>query len=47
MLVLSSDDFVSMQMMNTPPKFNSSPLKMDGWKTSLSYWEGNFSGANR
>ena len=30
----------------TPPKFNSSPLKNGGWKTSLSYWEGNFSGAN-
>ena len=28
----------------TPPKFNSSPLKMDGWKTILSFWEGNFSG---
>ena len=23
-----------------------SPLKMDGWKTSLSFWEGNFLGAN-
>ena len=24
-----------------PPKFNSSPLKMDAWKTSLvSFWEG-------
>ena len=30
---------------NTPPKFNSSPLKNDGWKMILSYWEGNFSGA--
>ena len=30
---------------NAPPKFNSSPLKNGGWKTSLSYWEGNFSGA--
>ncbi len=29
----------------TPPKFNSSPLKNGGWKTILSYWEGNFSGA--
>ena len=28
-----------------PPKFNSSPLKNDDWKTILSYWEGNFSGA--
>ena len=28
----------------TPPKFNSSPLKNDGWKLP-SYWEGNFSGA--
>ena len=24
----------------------SLPLKNDGWKTILSYWEGNFSGAN-
>ena len=29
----------------TPPKFNSSPLKNGGWKTILTYWEGNFSGA--
>ena len=29
----------------TPQKFNSSPLKNDGWKTILSFWEGNFSGA--
>ena len=29
----------------TPPKFNSSPLKNDGWKTILSFWDGNFSGA--
>ena len=29
----------------TPPKFNSSPLKNDGWNTSLSCWKGNFSGA--
>ncbi len=29
----------------TPPKFNSSPPKNGGWKTILSYWEGNFSGA--
>ena len=32
---------------NTPPKFNSWPLKIDGWKTSLSYWGcGHFSGEN-
>ena len=30
----------------TPWKFNSSPLKNGGWKTSLSYWDGPFSGAN-
>ena len=31
----------------TPPKFNSSPLKMDGWNTVLfSFWDGKFSGAN-
>ena len=29
----------------TFPKFNSSPLKNDGWKTILSLWDGNFSGA--
>ena len=27
---------------NTLPKTNSSPLKMDGWKTSLSYWNSSF-----
>ena len=27
------------------PRSLTSPLKMDGWKTMLSYWEGNFSGA--
>ena len=30
----------------TSPKFNSSHLKNDGWKTILSFWEGDFSGAN-
>ena len=31
---------------DTPPKFYSSfPLKNGGWKTILSYLEGNFSGA--
>ena len=29
----------------TPLKFNSSPPKKGGWKTILSNWEGNFSGA--
>ena len=24
----------------TLPETNSSPLKMDGWKTSLSFWDG-------
>ena len=24
--------------IHTPPKFNSSPLKNGGWKTSLSHW---------
>ncbi len=27
------------------PETNSSPLKMDGWNTILSYWDGPFSGA--
>ena len=32
---------------HTPPKFNSSPLQDDGWKTSLSFLGfGNFSGAS-
>ena len=31
--------------ITTPPNFNSSPLKNGRWKTILSYWEGNFSGA--
>ena len=30
---------------NTLPKTNSSPLKMDGWKTIVSFWDGLFSGA--
>ncbi len=25
--------------MSTPPKFNSSPLKNDAWKTILSFWD--------
>ena len=25
--------------LHTPPKFNSSPLKHDGWKTILSFWD--------
>ena len=30
---------------DTPPKFNSLPLKMYGWKTILSFWDGLFSDA--
>ena len=30
----------------TLPKFNSSPLKNDRWKTIVSFWDGIFSGAN-
>ena len=30
--------------MTTLPESNSSHPKMDGWKTILSYWEGDFSG---
>ena len=30
----------------TLPKPNSSHLKMDGWNTFISFWEGLFSGAN-
>ena len=45
--VSSGSMFISsMLVFVTPPAFNSSPLKNDGWKTILSYWEGNFSGAN-
>ena len=25
-------------LCNTPPKFNSSPLKNDGWEMILSFW---------
>ena len=32
-------------LIYTLPKFNSSPLKNDGWKTILSFWDGIFSGA--
>ena len=31
---------------NTPPKFNSSPLKNGGWKTTSLLGFGNFSGAS-
>ena len=31
---------------NTPPKFNSSPLKNAGWKTTSLLGFGNFSGVN-
>ena len=35
----------NLQPTITPPKFNSSPVKNGGWKTSLSYLGlGNFSG---
>ena len=30
----------------TLPETNSSPLKIDGWKTILSFWGGLFSGVN-
>ena len=47
----NGDDEVTTGVMGTykyctkkMPKFNSSPLKKSGWKTILSYWEGNFSG---
>ena len=31
-------------LRNTPPKFNSSPLKNDGWKTSFLLGFGDFQG---
>ena len=31
-------EMIRLKLANTPPKFNSSPLKNGGWKTSLSYW---------
>ena len=37
-------DFVSVS--DTFPETNSSPLRIVGWKTILSFWEGLFSGAN-
>ena len=30
---------------STLPETNSSPLKMDGWNTIVSFWDGLFSGA--
>ena len=30
--------FGELHRLYTPPKFNSFPLKNDGWKTILSYW---------
>ena len=33
-------------IMITPPKFNSSPLKNGGWKTTFLLGFGNFSGVN-
>ncbi len=35
----------ALDMEDTAPKFDSSPLKMDAWKTT-SFWEANFSGAS-
>ena len=32
----------SRVVWNTLPKTNSSPLKMNGWKTNLSFWNGSF-----
>ena len=34
-----------VDVCSTQPKFNSSPLKDDGWKKVLSFWECLFSGA--
>ena len=31
--------------IDTLPETNSSPLKIDGWKTIVSFWDGPFSGA--
>ena len=38
--------FGGVDPMYTPPKLTACPWKMMGWKTSLSFWEGTFSGAN-
>ena len=35
---------IALAKMITLPETNSSHPKMDGWKTILSYWEGDFSG---
>ncbi len=40
----SSDQVHKVLSMSTLPETNSSPLKMDGWKTILSYWEAYFQG---
>ena len=31
--------------LSTLPETNISPLKMDGWNTIVSFWDGLFSGA--
>ena len=36
---------IPLEMELTPPKFDSSPLKNDGWKMILSFWDVKFSGA--
>ena len=33
-------------MVNTLPETNESHLKMDGWNTIVTFWDGLFSGAN-
>ena len=40
--LLNGCKFVSV----TLPETNSSHLKMDGWNTIVSFWDGPFSGAN-
>ena len=41
-----SSTAISSPNPSSYPKFNSSPLQNDGWKTILSCWDGIFSGAN-
>ena len=35
----------NQKIFELPPPSNSSPLKMDGWKMIVSFWDGLLSGA--
>ena len=45
-IVQNKEQDFFFQALVTPWKFNIAPESHGGWKTILSYWEGNFSGTN-